>query len=110
MSDSELKTLLNRRGQRSVVREVVPLVNLNTIIEGTIAILDEQVEKLRLKSKGANFGAEDAKILQSYIKSVIDLSREEREREAKDEYAKQLAAMTPEQLLQEYESKVKQLK
>lgn len=81
------------------VNQVQHQGSLPKIIERTIQILDQQVEKLYLLSARASFTAEEAKILQSYIKSIIDLSKEEREANAKDQLAKQLANMSDEELL-----------
>jgi hypothetical protein len=105
---SDLKKILIPR--QKYAREAIPLISLPTVIESTIAILDEQVEKLRLKSRNATFDEKDARILQAYIKSLIDLSKEERDREKEDDFAKQLGTMTSEQLLEMYQQKVEDLK
>lgn len=73
---------------------------VTTIMDDAVGILGDQIERYRLKSKASTFGEKDVKALRQLISALVELSREEREREKADDLNKVLAGMSDEQLLE----------
>ncbi len=92
-------------------RKLVPQPNQRVILvdraEGiqntlntALAIVSEQLQKLALKSKASTFTDQESRVLQSYIKSLVDLSKEEREREKSDIELDKLKNLSDAELLE----------
>jgi hypothetical protein len=82
---------------------------VDNLLARSLGILDEQLTKIGLQSKHSIFGEKEARVLQGYIKSLVDLSKEEREREkAADD--SELKNLTHDQLLELAQSKLSDVK
>lgn len=55
--------------------------DVDNLLVRSLGILDEQITKLGLKSRSSIFTEKEARVLQGYVKSLVELSKEERERE-----------------------------
>jgi len=85
------------------------LPNVDAMLEDALSILRTEIVQFKTKvQQGRALNPVEAKILQGYIKSLVDLSKEERDR-AKDA---DLGDMTMDQLMELIQSKQhqKQLK
>lgn len=91
---------------RKRVSTVDRLSNVDTMMDDAYSILGEQIEKMRLKSRNATFTDKEAKILQTYIRSLVDLSEEERELQKSVELDQLMASLSDEQLLELAKSKL----
>lgn len=70
------------------------------MLNRALGTLDEQLTKLSIMSRSATFTEKEARVLQGYIKSLVELSREERERDKANRDLGDLGNLTPEQLLE----------
>lgn len=75
------------------------LSDVSTMLNGALRTLSEQLDKLALRSKVASFDEREAKVLQGYIRSLVELSKEERERE-KQEQLGDLSKLSDTELLE----------
>jgi hypothetical protein len=101
VSDREKKRLsLYIKKATQIAHPVTRVSNTASIIESALSIVDEQVEKLRLKSNGETLEEREIRTLHSLIKSLVDLSKEEREREKHDKDSEGLSNLTNEQLIE----------
>lgn len=87
---------------------VTRVSSVSNMLEGALKTLQEQLDELALKSRTRTFEVQDAKILQGYVKSLVDLSKEERER-AKDE-AGDLGKLSTDELIELAMDKLKTIK
>ena len=74
--------------------------SVNKMLDHSLSIMGEQIERLRIKSRGTALDERESKVLLGYIKGLVEISKEEREREKADKGVAQLANMTTEELLQ----------
>jgi hypothetical protein len=84
---------------------VVKVDRVNSVsgmINRALGIIDEQLIKIALKSRapGSTLDEKEAKVLQGYIRSLADLSKEEREREKAIREMGDLDKLTSEELLE----------
>ncbi len=72
------------------------------MLDRALNIIDEQLTKISLKSRaaGPTLEEKDAKILQGYVRSLVELSKEEREREKSNKEIEGLENLTTEELLE----------
>lgn len=91
------RNVITRNG--SGVRVVERVHSTTSMISDALAIVDEQLLKLRLRSNSENFEESDVKTLHTLIKSLVDLSKEEREREKAEKDLGDLSKLTNEELL-----------
>jgi hypothetical protein len=95
-----------KRTPTIVVREHSATV----VINDALSIINDQVQRLRVKSSsGFSLEAEEVKNLRSYVQSLVELSREDRERERHDGIDEFLEKLTEEDLLKYYAEKNKQI-
>lgn len=87
---------MNLEGSTLVDRAAGVSQTLNT----ALATLSEQIQKLSLKSRATTFTHEESKILGTYIKALVDLSKEERERDKTDKELEKLKDLTDAELLE----------
>lgn len=83
---------------------IVKIDRVNSVtgmLDRALNIIDEQLTKIALKSRaaGPNLDEKDAKILQGYVRSLVELSKEEREREKSNKEIEGLDKLTNEELL-----------
>lgn len=82
-------------------RNVVVLANADALIDDALAVIEKEILKFKNKvNVGKSLDLAEARVLQGYIKSLVELSKESRER-AKDE---ELGKMSEEQLLTELQT------
>jgi hypothetical protein len=92
-SEGKKRILITKKPNISRVSDV------STMLDAALQTLAEQLDKLALKSRIATFEEKEARILQGYIKSLVDLSKEERERDKSDQLS-DLKNLTDEELLE----------
>jgi len=81
----------------SSVSKISTIASTEGLISDAIIVIASEIGKFRTKTaNGRSLDLAEARVLQGYIKSLIELSRENRERE-KDE---DLSKLSTEQLLQ----------
>lgn len=93
---SEFKLPVKRKTSAYVVTREASTENM---VNDAMSILGEQLEKLKLKSRSGTFDVTEADLLKTYIKSLCELSREEREI-TKQAQENDLSKLTNEQLLE----------
>jgi len=63
-------------------KNVITLSNVDTLLEDALGLVEQELLKLRIKSnKGQSLSATEATTLNGYIKSLVNLARETRERD-----------------------------
>jgi hypothetical protein len=92
VSDSPKRTIIKGGAAHLVSR----VTNTSSMLDGALKVLAEQLDHLAVKSRFNNFDEKEAKILQGYIRSLVELSKEEREREKSTD----LSNLTLEQLIE----------
>lgn len=70
------------------------------MLDRALGIIDEQLLKIGLKSRQMTLDEKEAKVLQGYVKSLVELSKEEREREKNDKTAEELKDLSDAELLE----------
>lgn len=73
--------------------------SVNKMLDNSLTIIDEQIEKFRLRSKFSTLDEKESRTLLGYVKSLVEISKEEREREKSDKGTKELANLSTEELL-----------
>lgn len=64
------------------------------MLERALGIIDGQLVKLGLKAHAAILDEKESRTLQGYVKSLVELSKEEREREKNDKTADELKGLS----------------
>lgn len=94
--DSSKKTIITRPAQ--IIRAAATTPSTVSMLDDALAIIGQQIEMFRVKSgQSVVLNEKEARILQGYVKSLVDLSKEERERDKLDD---QLKGLTDEQLIE----------
>lgn len=83
---------------------------VDNMLNRALGIIDEQLTKLGLMSRSAIFDDKEARVLQGYVKSLVELSKEEREREKSNKDAEALQNMSDAELLELAKTKLTELK
>lgn len=91
--------------KQSIAVTVSRVSDVSNMLDGALKTLGEQLGRLALKSRSATLDEKEAKVLQGYIRSLVELSKEERERE-KQEQAGDLSSLSHEELLELAKSKL----
>jgi hypothetical protein len=73
---------------------------IENTLNTALGVVSEQLQKLAMKSRTATFDEKESRILQSYIKSLVELSRENREQEKNDLELEKLKELSNDELLQ----------
>jgi hypothetical protein len=81
------------------------LSDVSSMLDGALRTLAEQLDKLALRSRVASFDEREAKVLQGYIRSLVELSKEERERDKQDQLG-DLSKLSDTELLELARSKL----
>lgn len=88
-----------RRNSNSV--ELSTIAKTSRILEDAISIISQQVDQFRIKSaRGDKLAQDEAYLLNSYIKSLVGLSKEEREREKAEKELHDLSNLSDQELLE----------
>lgn len=72
---------------KAEITEITEVPPVDGILGKTISTIANEVHKLYTRSRTANLTDKEARILQGYIKSLVELSKEQREREKADDLA-----------------------
>lgn len=91
----------------TVVRAASVATSPAKMLEDALSIMDNQIERLRVKSASMALDEREARTLLGYVKGLVEISKEEREREKSDKVAKELADMSTEELLKLADQKLK---
>lgn len=70
------------------------------MLDRALGIIDDQLIKIGLKAHAAILDEKEARVLQGYVKSLVELSKEEREREKNDNTADELKKLSDAELLE----------
>jgi hypothetical protein len=92
--------------QATVVRTTSTSSSPAKMLEDALGIMDNQIERLRIKAAHTSLDEREARTLLGYVKGLVEISKEERERE-KSGIAKELSELSTEELLKLAESKLK---
>ena len=93
---SESKIIKTTPAQVIRARSATP--STVSMLDDALGIIGQQIDMFRVKSgQNQRLDEKEARILQGYIKSLVDLSKEEREREKLDDALKN---MSDEELLE----------
>jgi hypothetical protein len=84
--------------------------SVSGMLDRALGIIDEQLIKIGLKSRTATLDEKEARVLQGYVKSLVELSKEEREREKADKTPDELKEMSDAELLELANSKLAAIK
>lgn len=86
--------------------------NVSTMLDRALGIIDEQLTKIGLKSRqaGGLLDDKETRALHGHVKALVELSKEEREREKSNKDNEMLQAMTDEELLAHAQEKLQSLK
>ena len=93
MSDDSQETAPQRRKITLPIRpkgtveitEVTEVPPVDGILAKAISTIANEINKLYVRSHAANLSDKEARILQGHIKTLIELSREQRERDKADD-------------------------
>jgi len=82
------------------VRAVSTVPSVSNMLEDALSIMGQQIDRMRVKSgQHQSLDERESRVLQGYVKSLIEISREEREREKTDAQSKNLDKLTTEELV-----------
>lgn len=85
---------------RSIPTVVTRETSTNSVINSALDIISGQVELLRVKSAfGAPLESEEVKNLRSYVQSLTELRKDERQQELHDRLPEGLEDLTTEELI-----------
>lgn len=98
---SSLKRLVARKDQYKEV-EVIASNSIQPLLDEALGLVGSEIVRLKYKAKKDSTGlnGNEARMLQGYIKSLVDLSKEHRERSDEQD----LANLSDEELLNLVES------
>ena len=92
---------------KRVVTTVVRETSASVVLDDALTILNNEVQRFRVKSsQGFGLDIDEAKILRTYVQSLVDLSREQRAQEMHDGFQAELENMKPEELIEYYQQRV----
>jgi hypothetical protein len=78
-----------------------------SIIDDAKSIIRDQVMRLKIKSgQGFSLESEDAKNLRTYVQSLVEMSKEERELDKSDALKDMLKGLSNEELLELYKKQI----
>jgi formate dehydrogenase maturation protein FdhE len=85
-----------------VVRSMKPIPSVAGMLSDALSIMSQQIDRLKVKSghQQQALDERESRILQGYVKSLIDIAKEDREREKTDKSIKALENMSTEELLE----------
>lgn len=110
VSDNTPRKIIVPQSSRPNLVSVTRVNSVSSMLDGALSVLGEQLDKIALKSRSSTFTEKEARVLQGYIKSLVELSKEEREREKADKLNEELANMTDAELLELAKQKLEETK
>ena len=89
---------------RPVVKRPLTVVtretSTNVVISDALSIISDQIQILKVKSAfGASLEADEVKNLRSYVQSLTELRRDERDQEKHDKVSEELGDLTNDELI-----------
>lgn len=97
----------NNTGPKRIVVPAIKVVDasskvpsVNRMLDNSLSIIEEQVDRLRIKSRAQSLDEKEARVLLGYVKGLVEISKEEREREKADKGAAALADLSVDELLE----------
>lgn len=96
------RRLIPQKQTADLVSKVDRVSAVSGMLDRALGIIDEQLIKLGAKSRsnGGMLDEKETRALHGHIKALVDLSKEEREREKSDKTPEDLQNLTDEQLLE----------
>lgn len=92
---------------RKIVEPSLIFPSVDGMIADALDVIQQEISRYKTKVvQGRSLDSREAKVLQGYIKSLVDLSREDRERTKEEDLSK----LSTEELLQLLNNQQKQLK
>lgn len=86
---------------------ITALANVDALLDDALGILEGELIALKVKSRnGERLKLAESRVLIGYVKSLVELSKEQRERDAQQNFGD----MTDEQLLEHFKAKIEQKK
>lgn len=98
MSEQDRRRIVvPKREPQAIVSQTNTLVpDVGTLLQDALSVISTEILKFKFKTaKGESLGLSEARVLQGYIKSLVELSKEKRDMEERMD----LANMTNEELL-----------
>lgn len=91
---------------KRVVTTIVRETSASVVLDDALAILNNEVQRMRVKSsQGFGLDIDEAKVLRTYVQSLVDLSREQRAQEEHDGLQDAMSKMSDAELLDMYQQK-----
>lgn len=73
--------------RREANGNVLLVPSVDNLVSDALSVIEKEIVQFRIKSnQGKALGLKEARVLQGYIKSLVELSREARERDKDDEF------------------------
>lgn len=104
---SEQKPQRRIISQSKVVRATSEPADPAKMLEDALTIMRDQIERIRVKAASTTLDEREARTLLGYVKGLVDISKEEREREKADKVSKEIAEMSTEELVKLAQEKLK---
>lgn len=82
--------------------------SVGKMLDHSLSIMNEQIDRLRIKSRNFALDEKETRVLLGYVRGLVEISKEEREREKTDKAT--FANMSTDQLLLEAEKHFKKNK
>jgi ABC-type phosphate transport system auxiliary subunit len=100
MADSPRTPRKYKASPISVSRAAHTISSGSKMLEDALSIIDQQIERMRIKSGSVQLDEKEARVLMGYVKSLVEISREEREREKTDKIVKEVESLSTKELLE----------
>lgn len=104
MSDNETKRRIIVSPSRALSHQGSTLIvpaDVNTLLEDALSVIATEIVKFKAKAnKGQSLELSEARVLQGYIKALVELSKEARERQDEAD----LVNMSDEELMSYFEA------
>lgn len=114
MSDGPKRIIVPSNRSHDSIVTVERNAGVENMVARALGIIDEQLTKLGSKSRVGGLGGlldeKEARMLRGYVQSLVEISKEEREREKNDKTTEDLKALTDEQLLELAQQKLNTVK
>jgi hypothetical protein len=92
---------------KRIVTTLVRETSASTVLDDALSILNNEIQRFRVKSsQGFGLDVDEAKVLRTYVQSLVDLSREQRAQEEHDGLQDAMSKMSDDELLLMYQEKL----
>lgn len=93
--------------QATVVRATAEQPDPARMLNDALAIMAAQIERIRVKAASTTLDEREARTLLGYVKGLVDIAKEEREREKSDKVSKEISELSTEELVKLAQEKLK---